>query len=222
MSHSVTHGSQSVGQDQQVGPDEHVPVDFFFDPICPWAWAASRWMIQVEQVRPVKVRWRLFSLSGVFAERDKPEQFVEALELGWGTARAVVAAATYDGQTGVRAMYDQLGARMHEAGELPTADMVARCVAAAGVDQRVAEAVGDTSLDSQIWAEHAAAVQLVGEEIGTPIIAVGNRGFFGPVLTSVPKGEDAGRLFDGIRLCLAVEGFTELKRGRDVPLPDMK
>jgi len=196
-------------------------IDFFFDPICPWAWAASRWMVQVQAVRPVSVRWRLFSLSAVFAERDKPEQFAQALELGWGSARAVVAAEALSGQEAVLALYNELGQRMHVDEQRHTPEMIADTVATVGLDERIAAAVTDETWDEVIWAEHAAAVAAVGEEIGTPVLGFESGGFFGPVLTHVPKGEAAGQLFDGIELCVNTPGFCELKRGRDLSFPDL-
>lgn len=201
--------------------NDPLSVDFYFDPICPWAWAASRWMLHVTEVRPVVVTWRLFSLSAVFAERDKPDQFAEALELGWGTSRAIIAAQEFGGNDSVLNLYNVLGTRMHVEKQPPTVEMVQRSVADAGVDERAGAAVTDPQWDEAIWAEHAVAVEAVGEEIGTPILSIGGRGYFGPVLTQIPRGEDAGRLFDALRTCMAVPGFSEFKRGRDVPFPDL-
>lgn len=197
-------------------------VDFFFDPICPWAWAASRWMLHVIEVRPVEVQWRLFSLSAIFDDRDKPEQFAEVLELGWGSSRAVGAARELEGNDAVLDLYNVLGTRMHVEQQLPTASMVQRSVADAGLAESVAAAVIDPQWDRYIWDEHAIAVELVGEEIGTPILSIDGRGYFGPVLTQIPRGEQAGRLFDALHTSMSIPGFTEFKRGRDVPFPNLE
>lgn len=194
---------------------ERLTVKFRFDPICRWTWVTSRWLLNAQQVRPFDITWHVMSLSIIFEDQEPPEEYAEALRLGWGTGRAIVAAEEAGGQQAVFALYNELGRRMHAEGQLHTPEMIAEAVAAVGLPESVAAAAGETSWDEGLRASHAEAMALVGHDVGSPVVQFGDVGFFGPVVSPAPRGEDAGRLFDAVHTAASVPGFYELKRSRD-------
>lgn len=195
---------------------ERTMVGFYFDPICPWTWVTSRWLLEVQKVRPVDVTWRVMSLSVLHEGQEVPDEYAEAIRLGWGPGRALVAAEQLVGNDAVLALLDELGRRIHHEGQLHTPEMVAEAVAAAGLPQKIAAAATDPAWDAALRASHAEAMALVGDDVGSPVMRFGDVGFFGPVVSPAPTGEEAGVLFDGVHLCATVPGFFELKRTRDV------
>lgn len=195
---------------------ERLTVGFHFDPICPWTWVTARWLLNAQQVRPFDITWHVMSLSILTEGEEPPQEYAEALRLGWGTGRALMAAEASGGSQAVFALYEELGRRMFLEGELHTPEMIAAAVAAAGLPAGVAAAAEDPAWDEALRASHARAMALVGHDVGSPVVQFGDVGFFGPVVSPAPTGEQAGRLFDGVRLCATVPGFFELKRTRDV------
>lgn len=192
---------------------EVIPVDFWFDPACPWAWLASRWILEVEQVRPIQTTFRVMSLAILNEDKDLSEETVERL---MGPLRVVQAAVDGEGQDAARVLYTELGRRKHP-GQTPlTRDVVTEAVEAAGLDPKYGEAFDSPELDAAIARSHHAGMALVGYDVGTPIIRVEEDSFFGPVVTPAPRGDAAGRLWDGFRLVGSVPGFYEIKRTRDV------
>ena len=191
-------------------------VDFYFDPICPWAWMTSRWMLEVARVRPVDITWHVMSLAVLNEGNDVPEQYRETLRLGWGPVRSVVAAESLVGPDVVLPLYTALGERIHLQGRLPDHSVIVEAVEAAGVPSQVAEAAMDPVWDDAVRASHHRGMDPVGDQVGTPVIHVEGTAFFGPVVSPAPKGEAAGRLFDGVMACARTPGFFELKRSRDV------
>ncbi|GLF95443.1 mycothiol-dependent nitroreductase Rv2466c family protein [Streptomyces yaizuensis] len=200
----------SIGTGNTDGPWR---VDFWFDPVCPYTWITSRWLVEVSGVRPVAVRWRLMSLSVLNEHRDdNPEG--EWGEYMWAPVRVCAAAEEEFGQRALGDLFTAMGNRFHlrgDWGELEAA------LADAGLPARLAEAAWSTARDEAIRASHADAIALAGTDIGTPVVAVtdagGERsGFFGPVVSPAPTGEAAGRLWDGFLLLAGVPGFYELKR----------
>jgi len=193
--------------------------DFWFDPMCPWAWMTSRWMLQVEQVREVQVRWNVMSLAVLNAGREVPPEYAELMELAWRPVRVVVAAQRQAGPDVVLPLYTAMGMRMHPGGRTDVDAIIEESLAEVGLPVDLAAAGLSEALDDELRASHQRGISLVGEEVGTPVIAVpGPDGaqvaFFGPVVTPAPKGEAAGRLWDGVLLVAGTPGFFELKRTR--------
>ncbi len=189
--------------------------DFWFDPVCPWAWMTSRWMGEVEKVRPVSVRWHIMSLSVLNEGRELPADYRESMDRSWGPARLVNAARELHGQDVVKPLYDALGTRIHlQERERDDPDMLREALAEAGLPEDLVRYATSDELDDSLRASHREGITQVGEDVGTPIVAVNGVGFFGPVVTPAPKGEDAGRLWDGCVLVAGTPGFFELKRTR--------
>jgi 2-hydroxychromene-2-carboxylate isomerase len=193
--------------------EKHV-VDFWFDPVCPWAWMTSRWMGEVEKVRPVEVRWHVMSLSVLNEGRDLPDDYQALMERAWLPVRVVVAAQEQFGDKVVKPLYDAIGTRVHPGGQRDLRVAVAEALDEVGLPaELLAEGDGDR-YDEQLRASHRSGIEQVGEDVGTPVVAVDGVAFFGPVVTPAPKGEDAGRLWDGCLLVAGTPGFFELKRTR--------
>lgn len=190
-------------------------VDMWFDPLCPWAWLTSRWLLEVETVRPVDVRFHLMSLYFLNENNDISDDYRKLLASGPGLGRVVMAAQSRHGEEVVSGLYTELGRRIHhEKGDRDRA-MAAEALAAVGLPTELADAWDDESWDEKVRASHEAGIGLVGMDVGTPVVRVGGVAFFGPVVTPAPAGEEAGRLWDGALLVASIPGFYELKRSRD-------
>jgi len=196
-------------------------VQMWFDPLCPWAWMTSRWLMEVEKVRDIEVTWSVMSLAALNEGRDLDEGYRSLMDAGWEPVRVVAAARDRAGDDVVKPLYDAMGTRIHLGGldlrdDAARADMIRESLAEVGLDADLAQAASSTEFDDRLREEQSHVVSLVGDEVGTPVISVGGVAFFGPVVSPAPKGEDAGRLFDGCRLVAGTPGFFELKRSRDV------
>ncbi|WP_203754383.1 mycothiol-dependent nitroreductase Rv2466c family protein [Catellatospora bangladeshensis] len=196
-------------------------IGMWFDPLCPWAWMTSRWLLEVEKVRPVTVEFHVMSLSVLNSGRELPEQYVALMEKGWGPVRVCVAAAQQYGEQVLRDLYTAYGTRIHLNKQELGPELDAAALADVGLDPALAAAATSTEYDEALTASHNAGMKPVGTDVGTPVIhAPGPEGrtiaFFGPVVTPAPKGEDAGRLYDGVLLVAGTPGFYELKRTRDL------
>ncbi|WP_405737107.1 DsbA family protein [Streptomyces sp. NBC_00028] len=200
------------------------PVDFWFDPLCPWAWMTSRWVLEVEKVRNIEVRWHIMSLAVLNEPKidELPEEYRELLETkAWQPIRVVTAAWQKHGSDILGPLYTALGTRIHNEGQGPTREAVEGALADVGLP---ADLIGyfdqkDFEFDAELRASHKEGIDKVGQEVGTPVIAVpGDDGeqiaFFGPVVTPAPKGEAAARLWDGTLAVASVPGFYEIKRTR--------
>lgn len=189
--------------------------DFWFDPVCPWAWMTSRWMTEVMAVRDVEVRWNVMSLAVLNEGRDLPEDYRRSIDDAWGPVRVITAARLAHGDDVVKPLYDAIGTRLHPGGRQgERMAVVAEALAEVGLPAELLEAASSDAYDDALRASHQGAIDLVGEDVGTPVVAVNGTAFFGPVMTPAPKGEDAGRLWDGFVLVTSVPGFYELKRTR--------
>jgi 2-hydroxychromene-2-carboxylate isomerase len=193
--------------------------DFWFDPACPWAWMTSRWMLEVEQVRDVKTTWHVMSLAVLNSGRDDLDpKYKEGLARLWGPVRVLIAAEQAHGNDVLLPLYTALGQRIHVAGRGVgdgKGDVVEEALAEVGLPASLIEAADTDKYDDALKKSHHAGMDQVGMEVGTPVIAVGGTAFFGPVVTPAPKGEAAGKLWDGVRLVAGTEGFFEIKRTRD-------
>jgi protein-disulfide isomerase-like protein with CxxC motif len=200
---------------------ERITADMWFDPACPWAWLTSRWLLEVEQVRPVDIRFHVMSLSVLNEGRDHlPERYKEGLKKNWGAVRVAIAAEQKYGNDVLRPLYTALGTRIHLNQEEKGQALFEGALADAGLPTELAVAAESTEYDEALRASHAEGMRPVGDDVGTPVIHVpGPDGrqiaFFGPVVTPAPKGEAAGKLWDGTLLVAGTPGFYEIKRTRD-------
>ena len=190
-------------------------VDFWFDPICPWAWIASRWMHEVEQVRPVQTHWHVMSLSVLNEDKEGlPDGYRELLRTGWGPVRVCMAAEQEHGAQVLGPLYTALGTRFHNEKLGRERDVIEAALAEAGLPPGLADAMDSTEFDEALRASHADGIGRVGFDVGTPIISVNELSIFGPVVSPIPRGDAAGKLWDGVLLIAGTDGFFELKRSR--------
>ena len=193
---------------------ERTPVDFWFDPLCPWAWMSSRWLLEVEKVRPIAPSFHVMSLAYLNQDKDIPDEYREMLEPAWGPVRVAIAAAQAEGDQVLLPLYTALGQRIHLEGRPIDRQLIEEALEEVGLPVSLADAADSTDYDEDLKKSHHAGMDQVGMEVGTPVIAVEGVAFFGPVVTPAPKGEAAGRLWDGTVLVAGTPGFYELKRTR--------
>jgi 2-hydroxychromene-2-carboxylate isomerase len=188
--------------------------DFWFDPMCPFAWITSRWMLEVEKVRDVKVRWHVMSLAYLNQDKDISEQYRDFLKPAWGPVRVLIAAARKHGDEVLLPMYTAFGERIHHEKHPVDRELVAEVLAEVGLEPGLIEAMDDPSYDAAVAKSHHEGMDAVGDDVGTPTIHINGSAFFGPVLSKIPRGEDAGRLWDGTVAVASFPYFYELKRSR--------
>ena len=194
---------------------EPTPVDFWFDPLCPWAWITSRWLLEVQKVRPIAARWHVMSLAILNqAKEDLPERYQELMKQAWSPVRVCIAAEQKFGPDVLLPLYTALGTRFHhEKAERDRATIEA-ALAEAGLPAELADAMDSTDYDEALLASHRDGLDRVGYEVGTPVISVQGTSFFGPVVSPIPRGDAAAKLWDGVLLVAGTDGFFELKRSR--------
>lgn len=206
MSASVAEGSRETAQ-------------FWFDPRCPWAWITSRWMLEVEKVRPVETEWRLMSLAYLNLVQHEGQGLTDdyraRMERAWGPIRVCAAAAREKGPGILGPMYTAIGTRLHNQGRRDDPNVLPEALKECGLPATLLDAAESTEFDEEIKASHNDAFDAVGLDVGTPVIRVRGSTIFGPVITPAPKGEMAGQLWDGVVAVLGVKGFFELKRTRN-------
>jgi len=192
---------------------------FWFDPMCPWAWITSRWVLEVEQVRDIQVNWQVMSLGVLNENNDVPAEYAELIKRTWRPVRVLHAAAQQQGEQVLLPLYTAMGNRFHGEKQQDVDVVIAAALAEVGLDASLAAAADSTEFDDLVRASHANAVAMSGQGVGTPVIAIddleGNPvGFFGPIMTPIPRGEAAGKMWDGFVLVAQVPGVVEIKRTR--------
>lgn len=190
--------------------------DFWFDPLCPWAWMTSRWMLEVEKVRDVQVSWHVMSLSYLNANKEVSENYKAKLIAGWGPVRVIEAARAAHGEKIVLPLYNAFGTRIHLKKQEVNNQLIADVLNDVGLPADLANAASDSAWDEAVKKSHHSGMDQVGTDVGTPVIAVAGSAFFGPVISPAPKGDAAGKLWDGVVGCAQYPGFFELKRSRTV------
>lgn len=188
--------------------------DFWFDPLCPFAWISSRWILEVEDVRDIEVSWHVMSLAYLNQDKDIPDEYREMLKPAWGPVRVCIAAAEAHGDDVLLPLYTAMGNRIHHEKQAISRELIVASLEEVGLPVALADAMDDTSLDGAVAKSHHLGMDQVGDDVGTPTIAIEGTAFFGPVLSKIPRGADAGKLWDG---CVAVASFPyfyELKRSR--------
>jgi len=186
--------------------------EFWFDPACPFAWITSRWILEVEQQRDITVDWRIMSLAYLNKDKDVSDDYRDFLSTAWEPVRVCMAVEHKHGREALLPLYTALGTRRHNEGEEFTREMIESALAEADLPIEHADAMHDSSYDEAIVASHHAGMDQVGDEVGTPTIAIEGAAFFGPVLSTIPRGEEAGQLWDGCVAVAKVPYFYELKR----------
>jgi hypothetical protein len=198
------------------GPED---VQFWFDPLCPWAWITSRWMLEVEKIRPVRVDWRIMSLAYLNLVQHEGkglnEEYLERMNRAWGPVRVCAAAAADAGPAVLGPLYTAIGTRFHNQGRRDDPQVIPEALLEAGLPVWLADAAETDEFDDAIKKSHHEAFDEVGLDVGTPVLKIRGKALFGPVITPAPKGEAAGELWDGLVLVSKADGFFELKRSRD-------
>ncbi|WP_432194340.1 DsbA family protein [Streptomyces sp. bgisy027] len=196
-------------------------VDFWFDPLCPWTWMTSRWLTEVATLREIEIRWHVMSLAVLNEDKldQIPQEHREQMGKAWRPVRVLTAVLQKYGNDATGRLYTEFGARFHRDGTGPTLEAIGGALEAAGLPDDLVEYADSSTYDADVRASHQASQDAVGEEAGSPVLAVsgpdGERlGFFGPIAAPIPRGEVAGRLWDAVLLAASVPGFAELKRTR--------
>jgi len=195
--------------------DVRTPVDFWFDPSCPWAWMTSRWVDEVATLRDLDVTWHVMSLAVLNENNTELNDTYKAfLPRALRYTRLVSAVAELHGADTVKPLYDALGTRIHPGGSIDVDTVIAEALAEVGLPAELAAYADSDEYEPQMRASHTDGIGRVGQDVGTPVIAVNGVAFFGPVISPAPKGEQAAALWDGVVAVAAYDGFFEIKRSR--------
>ncbi|WP_433874127.1 mycothiol-dependent nitroreductase Rv2466c family protein [Sinomonas atrocyanea] len=188
--------------------------DFWFDPACPFAWATSRWIGEVEKVRTIQTEWHVMSLSVLNEGRELEHDYQRAMDENWGPVRVIIAASERHGAEHIKPLYDAMGTLIHQENVTDRSEVIRRALDEVGLPAELAEYADSDDYDRQLRASHRKGIDLVGQDVGTPIVAINGTAFFGPVITRVPRGEEAGKLWDAAVGLASFPHFFELKRTR--------
>lgn len=190
--------------------------EFWFDPMCPWAFITSRWILEVEKTRDIEISWNIFSLPHLNKDREMPEKYKSIFANSWFCGRVIKAVENELGKEKVLPLYTAISSRIHVLKEEVSRELLGGSLKEVGLDPKYVAEMDNSDWDKEIIESHERGIKLVGDDVGTPIIAINGVGFFGPVISPAPKGEEAGKLWDGIVLSASYPGFFELKRSRTV------
>jgi 2-hydroxychromene-2-carboxylate isomerase len=189
-------------------------VDLWVDPACPWAWITSRWLLEAAAVRDLDVRFHVMSLAVLNENRELSPEYTEWLKTAFRPVRVLIAAEERHGNGVLEGLYSAMGTRRHVRQEKDWDEIIAKSLADVGLEVDLVSAADDVNFDQALRRSHAEGMDPVGYDVGTPVIHVDDIAFFGPVVTPAPKGEAAGRLYDGVMMVAGTPGFFEIKRAR--------